>query len=139
MLTPAEIDALFRHARRYRPTAVVSARQLPDPLVWRTSRGADLRAEAGDWELIDDDGDRWTVAPEAFTRSYQRRPDGRYAKLEIIEAVRLQHPVEVATHEGPSSADSGDWLLRDAEGAVWPTTDQTFRRRYSPTGSRAGD
>ena len=72
MLTAAEIDALFRHSRRYRPTAVVSARQLTDPLVWRTSRGADLRAEAGDWELVDDDGDRWTVAADTFTRSYQR-------------------------------------------------------------------
>jgi hypothetical protein len=132
MLTAAEIDALFRHARRYRPTAVVSARQLTDPLVWRTSRGADLRAEAGDWELVDDDGDRWTVAADTFTRSYQRSPDGHYRKRELIDAVRLTGRAEISTLEGAATAEIGDWLLRDAVGAVWPVPDGTFRARYRP-------
>jgi hypothetical protein len=98
----------------------------------RTSRGADLRAEAGDWELIDPDGDRWTVAADTFTRSYQRSPDGHYRKRELIDAVQLTGRAEISPLEGAATTEIGDRLLRDAVGAVWPVPDRTFRARYRP-------
>ena len=127
-----EVDGLFQGAARYRPTAVVTARRLTEPLTWHTEGGATLSAQPGDWELTDADGDRWTVEPAAFARSYRRRPDGRYAKHEFVDAVRVAHGIDVPTTEGPSTARPGDWLLRDAGGAVWPVPDHTFRDRYSP-------
>jgi len=129
---PPDLDALLAGAARFTPTAVVRARRLDHPLSWRDSRGTTLRAAAGDWELTDPDGARWTISPEAFARSYHRLPDGRFAKHETVEAVRLRRAVEVPTREGPVTAQPGDWLLRDAEGAVWPVPDALFRARYRP-------
>lgn len=131
MLDATEIDAMFRHARRFQPTAVVSARRLTRPLSWLSESGARLQAQPGDWELTDD-GNSWTITADAFARSYQARSDGRYAKKEIVQAVRLAEPVEVSTAEGPSTGRPGDWLVRDPVGAVWPVPDHTFRRRYRP-------
>jgi hypothetical protein len=137
MLDRAEIDALFRPARRFEPTTVVTARRLTAPQSWHTDAGTPLRAEPGDWELTAPDGDRWTITDNAFTRSYRQRPDGRYGKWEVVEAVRLRRPVEVPTAEGPSSGRPGDWLLRDDTGAVWPVPDRRFRDRYRPAGPTA--
>ena len=95
------------------------------------SRQPDASGGRG-WELTDDHGNRWTVEAEAFARSYHRRPDGRYAKHELVHAVQLTRGVRVTTTEGISAAQAGDWLLRDAEGAVWPVPDETFRARYRP-------
>lgn len=134
---PTDVAALLTDAAPYRPTAVVSARQLPEAVEWRSEQGVSLQGAAGDWELTDDDGDRWTVEPAAFARSYRRLPNGRYAKHETVEAVRLTRAVEVSTREGLSAAQTGDWLLRDARGAVWPVPDAVFRARYRPADGRA--
>lgn len=131
MLDAAEIDAMFRHARSYQPTAVVSARRLSAPMSWLSDSGARLQAQPGDWELTDG-ASCWTITADAFARSYRPQPDGRYAKKEIVQAVRLDEPVEVATAEGPSTGRPGDWLVRDPVGAVWPVPDDTFRKRYRP-------
>lgn len=131
-----EIDALLRDAARYEPTTVAHARQLCEPLIWHNENGATLRAEVGDWELADDDGKRWTVAPDSFSRTYRRLPDGRYVKHEPVDAVRLRAPLAVPTREGSSTAEPGDWLLRDAEGALWPVPDEVFRARYRPAAPR---
>jgi len=127
-----DFTALLVDAAPYQPTAVVSARRLTEPLTWRSDRGATLHAAAGDWELTASNGDRWTVAPEAFDRSYRQLPDGRYAKHETVHAVQLTRSVQVPTREGTSTASSGDWLLRDANGALWPVPDEVFRTRYRP-------
>lgn len=131
-MVATEIAALLERAALYQPTAVVRARRLSSPTAWRTDRNATMQAAAGDWELTDDAGDRWTVASGTFDRSYHRRPDGRYAKHERVEAVRLPRDLQVPTTEGLSAAHAGDWLLRDARGAVWPVPDETFRARYRP-------
>jgi PGDYG protein len=131
-MSSPEIAALLDQAQRYQPCTVVSAHRLVAALTWRTDRGAPMRAEPGDWELTDEQGNRWTVEPETFARSYRRQPDGRYAKHELVDAVQLTYPLEVPTTEGVSTARIGDWLLRDAAGAVWPVPDQQFRVRYRP-------
>jgi hypothetical protein len=131
-MAATEITALLEHAATYEPTAVVRARRLPEGATWLTDRGAPMQAEAGDWELTDDSGGRWTVQPETFARSYRRLLDGRYAKVERVNAVQLTSELQVPTAEGVSPARAGDWLLRDADGAVWPVPDETFRARYRP-------
>jgi len=129
-MPPVEIAALLEQAAQYRPSTVVSAHRLDAATTWETDRGATLRAEAGDWELTDEQGNRWTVEPATFARSYHRRPDGRYVKHEPVDAVRLTRDLDVPTAEGMSTAHAGDWLLRDARGAVWPVPDDVFRTRY---------
>jgi hypothetical protein len=131
-VTSADPAALLADAKPYRPIAVVTARRLTEPLTWLSERGDPLRGAAGDWQLTDADGNQWTIAPATFARSYRRRPDGTYAKHEVVEAVRLAGPALIPTREGPSAANAGDWLLRDATGAVWPITDRLFQARYRP-------
>lgn len=127
------VAALLAGAERFVSTSVVTARRLDETLTWRTVHGDELRARPGDWELTDADGDRWTVAPETFARTYRRLPDGRrFVKHEEVEAVRVRESVCVPTHEGPVVARPGDWLLRDAAGVMWPVPNVRFRARYRP-------
>lgn len=129
---PPDASALLAGAARFLPTAVVTAHPLDEPLTWAGPHGSRLSAAAGDWLLRDAAGATWTVAPDTFARTYRRLSDGRYARHEPVRAARLTGPVEVETREGRVTARAGDWLLRDAAGAVWPVPDGQFRERYRP-------
>lgn len=128
MTNPTE---LLGGAKRYRSTVAVHATRLAAPRTWRTARGSELSAAAGDW-LLTDGVEEWTVAAQVFTRTYDELPDGRYVKHALVEAVRTERPVEVATLEGPARAEAGDWVLRGVDGEVWTTTDAFFRAHYAP-------
>ena len=122
---------LPRGARRYRGTAVVRAVRLTAPRVWRTGRGSELSAAAGDW-LVSDGAEEWTVAAEVFARSYRALPDGRYVKDADVWAVRADRAGEVSTLEGPVRNEAGDWVLRGVDGELWTVTDAYFRSHYEP-------
>jgi hypothetical protein len=122
---------LLDGARCYRSTAVVDATRLTAPRTWHTARGCALAAVAGDW-LVTDGSEEWTVAADIFARTYDRLPDGRYAKHATVDAVRTDRPVEVRTLEGPARAEPGDWVLRGVDGELWTVTDAYFRTHYEP-------
>lgn len=126
-----EVLDLLRDARRYRPTTVVRATRLARPRSWRSARGSELSAAAGDW-LVTDGAEEWTVVPDVFARSYRRLPDGRFAKDAPVAAVRLERATEVSTLEGVARAEPGDWLLSGVDGEVWTVTDAYFRSHYEP-------
>lgn len=131
-MTADQLSARLRDAPRFRAVGVVHAEQLSSATSWQSQRGAELRAQPGDWLVSDDSGGSWTVGDEIFRRTYQEQPDGRFAKIATVRAIRVAEPVEVPTLEGPARAERGDWVLRGADGELWPVTDEHFRASYRP-------
>jgi hypothetical protein len=122
---------LMGGARRYRSTAVVRATRLSEPSTWRTDRGSSMSAHAGAWRVTDG-VEEWTVEADIFARTYDRLPDGRFAKHATVDAVRTDQARDVPTLEGVARAEAGDWILRGAEGELWTVTDSYFRAHYAP-------
>ena len=105
--------------RRYirRPDSPVVAIRLDletDGLVYR-KWGDEQRAKRGDW-LVDNDGDVYTVDADVFARTY--RPagggPGTYVKSTPIWATKAETAGSVATKEGRTHYEAGDYLVSNS-------------------------
>jgi len=104
--------------RRYRkkPDQSVVAVQLnleTDGFVYR-KWGAEQRCKRGDW-LVDNAGDVYTVDAEVFAGTYRRVGSGTYVKTTPIWAEVAAEPGRVATREGESHYQAGDYLVSNNE------------------------
>lgn len=72
--------------------------------------GAEQRCKPGDW-LVDNDGDTYTVDAEVFERTYRAVAPGRYVKSTPVWAEAATTPGSVATKEGASHYQPGDYLV----------------------------
>jgi len=104
----------MRSLRRYRmrPDRFVAAVQLNLQTEGFTVRkwGADQRCKPGDW-LVDNEGDVYSVDAEVFTRTYRKRGTGAYLKATPVRARVAEEAGEVATKEGRSHYDAGDYIV----------------------------
>ena len=76
--------------------------------------GAEQHCKAGDW-LVDNEGDVYTVDAESFTQTYSAVGTGTYVKTAPVWAERASAAGSVATKEGRTHYESGDWLVANAE------------------------
>ena len=106
----------MRRRYRRRPDQAVTAVQLPLDLDEFTYRkwGDTQRARSGDW-LVENDGDVYTVSADSFARTYQAVSPGRWLKTTPIWAERAEKAGSVATSEGRTHYDAGDWLVSNHE------------------------
>jgi hypothetical protein len=105
-----------RRRYRRRPDQFVAAVQInldTDGLVYR-KWGAEQRARSGDW-LVDNDGDVYTVAADSFARTYRSAGPGRFIKATPIWAERATTPGAVATAEGRTHYEAGDYVVSNNE------------------------
>lgn len=103
-----------RYCRR--PEQAVSAVQLAldfDGFSYR-KWGDVQRAAAGDW-LVDNGGDVYTVAAQTFERTYKNIGPGRWIKSAPVWAEQAQQAGSVATQEGRTHYEAGDWLVSNGE------------------------
>jgi hypothetical protein len=77
--------------------------------------GADQRCKGGDW-LVDNHGDVYTVDAEVFARTYRQVAPGQYVKTTPVWAEVATGPGVVATKEGESRYEAGDYLVFNEEG-----------------------
>jgi len=93
--------------------------------------GDTQRARAGDW-LVDNDGDVYTVAADSFARSYRQVSPGRWLKTTPVWAERAQEAGSVATKEGRTHYDAGDWLVSNHEDGsdAYAISAAKFERTY---------
>ena len=105
-----------RRRYRKRPDQFVVAVRLDLDMDGFTYRkwGGEQRCKPGDW-LVDNDGDVYTVDGEVFARTYRRLNTGTYVKTTPIWAEQATAPGKVATREGVSHYDSGDYLVYNNE------------------------
>jgi hypothetical protein len=76
--------------------------------------GETQRAQAGDW-LVDNGGDVYTVAADTFARTYREESAGRWVKAAPVWAERAEQAGSVATREGRTHFEAGDWLVSNSE------------------------
>src|SRR5690606_10981535 len=100
------------------------------PFEWKTSNGDTLRAMAGDWLVVSDDGSERTVAEDVFEALYEPVGPDRYRGRGRVTARRCAERTAVSTREGEATAEPGDWLLTGAHWDSWPVPDDQFRRHY---------
>jgi hypothetical protein len=95
--------------------------------------GARQRAQAGDW-LVDNAGDVYTVAADSFARTYREVGPGRWVKAAPVWAEEATHAGSVATKEGRTHYQAGDWLVSNgAEGSdAYAISADKFRQLYEP-------
>jgi voltage-gated potassium channel Kch len=128
-----EIAHLLSCGSWYRRVGRVTGRRLYEPLEWVTDSGEVLRGAPGDW-LVESGADRWTVTDPAFRAAYTEDGDGWFTRNGHVRAVRLGVDLQLTTPEGPALARSGDWLVQNERGDVWPVSHETFRQRYTDSG-----
>jgi hypothetical protein len=75
---------------------------------------AEQKCKAGDW-LVDNNGDVYTVDSGVFAKTYRSVGPGIYVKSTPLWAERATQPGSVATKEGKSHYNAGDYLISNNE------------------------
>ena len=98
-----------------------------------TKWGDFQHAKAGDW-LVDNDGDVYTVAADSFASTYRQAGPGRWLKAAPVWAERAAEAGSVATKEGRSHHDAGDWLVSNGEDGSdsYAISVDKFEKMYEP-------
>jgi hypothetical protein len=102
----------MRRRYRARPERFVVAVRLSLDTPGFTYRkwGGEQRCKAGDW-LVSNDGEAYTVDADSFARTYREVDRGRYVKTAPVWAERAAAPGAIATKEGESRYERGDYLV----------------------------
>lgn len=133
----ATFESLPNMRQRYRrkPDQAVTAVQLAldfDGLHYR-KWGHNQQARPGDW-LVDSDGEVYTVAADSFAKTYRQVGPGRWVKSTPLWAERATQAGSVATKEGHTSYQPGDWLVsNNADGSdAYAISAAKFEKLYEP-------
>lgn len=127
----------MRQRYRRRPDQAVSAVRLAldfDGFSYR-KWGDTQRAAAGDW-LVDNGGDVYTVAAQTFERTYEQIGPGRWIKSAPVWAEQAEQAGSVATQEGRTHYEAGDWLVSNGEDGsdAYAISAAKFEQLYEPDG-----
>ena len=99
-----------RYVRRPdRPVAAVRLLLDTDGFSYR-KWGGEQRAKRGDW-IVNNEGDVYSIDAESFARSYRQIATGAYIKTTPVWAERAQHAGSVATKEGVTHYQAGDYVV----------------------------
>ena len=79
-----------------------------------TKWGEVQNCKANDW-LVDNNGEVYTVDADSFARTYISEGQGTYVKTGKIWAEQAAEAGRVATKEGGTNYESGDWLVSNEE------------------------
>ena len=130
------MNALFTR-RRYRRRAdqAVAAVQinLETPGLRYRKWGNEQFAKPGDW-LVDNGGDVYTVDAGTFARTYRCVGCGAYVKSTPVWAEQAACAGSVATQEGHTAYEAGDWLVSNREdgGDAYAISAGKFAHLYEP-------
>jgi hypothetical protein len=125
------------HRRRYRkrPDQYVVAVQLTldTPGFSYRKWGGEQRCKRGDW-LVDNGGEVYTVDERVFARTYRHVGRGAYVKTTPVWAEVATRAGSVATKEGTSHYEAGDYLVsNDEQGSdAWCVARAKFESMYEP-------
>ena len=105
------------------------------PWNWTNESGEAMQAEAGDWQVTDDAGRSWSVAPGIFVRSYEHSAGDRWRRTGRATARRAVAGEVINSLEGQQTASEGDWVIRGSRGEEWITTGEHFTANYQTSES----
>jgi hypothetical protein len=83
-----------------------------------------MHASAGDWEISDGHGRRWSVRDDAFRLSYRLIGGNRWERTGVMFARPASDGETIASLEGATVAAAGDWVIRGtwAKNGWFPAT-----------------
>lgn len=95
--------------------------------------GSIQRCKSGDW-LVNNNGDVYTIDQDVFADTYRKVETGRYVKVTPVWAEQSKEPGSVATKEGESFYEAGDYVVSNREdgGDAYCIAKETFERMYEP-------
>jgi hypothetical protein len=129
-----------RHKYVKRPDQAVRATQLLLDTEGFTYRkwGGEQRCRAGDWLVNSTDGqgavEAYTVAADSFARTYRHVGAGAYLKVTPVWAAAADAAGTVATKEGWTAYQPGDYLVSNHEDGsdAYAVTKARFEQMYEP-------
>jgi hypothetical protein len=97
--------------------------------------GGPQHAKQGDW-LVDNGGNIYTVDADSFAETYRAVGGGLYEKVASVWAEVAEEPGEVATKEGKTRYERGDYIVsNDAQGAdSYAVSAAAFEAMYEAIG-----
>jgi len=95
--------------------------------------GGTQRCKRGDW-IVDDGEETYTVDAGSFARTYAQVEHGLYRKTSTVWARRVQDAGSVATKEGTTNYQRGDYLVcNEPDGGDWyAISKEKFEAIYEP-------
>ncbi len=117
--------------RRFVRSGEVQATRSTVPWTWRTSSGALLRAEEGDWRVSDGD-EVWSVVPEVFGRTYEHVRGDRWRRVGEVFGRPATRGEIITSLEGAQTAVNDEWVLRGEGGEQWLVTSRHLASHYAP-------
>ncbi|MGV0790207.1 RyR domain-containing protein [Mycolicibacterium sp. XJ1819] len=116
--------------RRYRRRGEITAQRRDHPWEWTTPAGDVMRAQPGDWTVVDEGGNERSVAAAVFEATHEEVGPRRYRRCGTVSARRSTWREVIHTLEGDAVANAGDWIVRGPQGEMWPVADEQFRSSY---------
>ena len=123
--------------RRYRKRAdqVVTAVCLEldtEGFEYRKWGGAQY-CKRGDW-LVNNAGETYTVDGEVFSRTYRKVREGQFVKITPVWAEMMASAGSVATKEGRSHYEAGDYLVCNSQDGTdsYCISAEKFHAMYEP-------
>jgi hypothetical protein len=120
---------------RFRRRGEVTAVRRDEPWTWTTSDGTEMRGQAGDWEVIDDDGAARSVDAAIFEDTHEPIDGDRWRRTGEVRGRRAYPGEIVHSLEGDLTARYGQWVLRGAEGEEWLVSTSHLEETYDPLDS----
>ena len=93
--------------------------------------GEEQRCKANDW-LVDSNGEVYTVDADSFARTYAAKGQGTYVKTGKVWAEQAAEAGRVATKEGGTNYESGDWLVSNEQDGsdAYAVSSRKFEESY---------
>jgi hypothetical protein len=117
-------------AAEFQRVGTVRARRLNSRWWWTRRYGDRLSGDAGDWWVLDGNGDERTVRDKAFRASHERLGHGRWRRVGAYRAWQVSEDLVLRTMEGKATAQPGDWVVEGHHGERWPVPNDQFLRSY---------
>jgi len=123
----------IRRKYKQKPTSFVTAVQLDldtEGFVYNKWGGRQA-CKRGDW-LVDNNGDKYTVAQESFAKSYKFVSPGVYTKAAAVWAEVADQAGKVRTSEGETAYKAGDYLVSNNQDGTdaYAVSAKKFRELY---------
>ena len=123
----------IRRKYKKKPTSFITAVQLDldtEGFVYNKWGGPQV-CKRGDW-LVDNAGDKYTVARESFAKTYEFVSPGVYTKSAPVWAELTDKPGKIKTSEGKTAYAAGDYLVsNNPDGTdTYAISAEKFRELY---------
>ena len=97
--------------------------------------GGEQVAKKGDW-LVDNEGDKYTVARDSFAKTYKMVTPGVYVKSAPVWAEVAEKAGKARSQEGETAYKPGDYLVSNNEDGTdaYAIDKEKFASMYEPAG-----